>query len=384
MKHPLLCCLFMALSVSPLAFGDTSIRVRNSEELYEAVDNINNAAKTIQLRAGLYTLTPRTPLGVDRAHAGRLELQPGMSLVGVPGDPRRVIIDASALPGASYAIPPLTGAIRLGRGRNTVEWLTVQNAVNGAAAIETDLEWTGAVHLRIAHLIVKNNQRGIDVRNIGPANAGRILAVDIKSNILYGNVQGQGQGLRISNANGADGSAIRAKLRGNYSQGNLVGCLVGNSSTQWAAIEVESVGNHFSNNGIGCTVLGGASLGGPVAVGNSVKFDSWSDTFAGNQTETPAFGLPGGIVAVAGVSDPAGSASDNTLRVHLRNARFRRNQRPDINAFGAFSPDVAIPAGTGNSTVLLLESAGRRIKVSANASSPPDDSGSNIVKVIRR
>jgi len=57
------------------------IEVSNVEELYDAVNNPNNADKTIVLRPGTYVLTRHR--GTDeRKNNGRLELQPNMSLRG--------------------------------------------------------------------------------------------------------------------------------------------------------------------------------------------------------------------------------------------------------------------------------------------------------------
>ncbi len=86
------------------------------------------------LAPGVYALSPN---GIN---AGRLELQRDMELQGSPGHPEDVVIDAGALPAASFGTGVIApGAVRMGRGSNAIEWVTVQGAVNGPSAISTDL-----------------------------------------------------------------------------------------------------------------------------------------------------------------------------------------------------------------------------------------------------
>jgi len=59
-----------------------------------------------------------------------------------------------------------------------VESLTVIGGEKSAACVQTDLVG-GTPVLRIAHVVCKGSQRGIDVRNLGPAGAGRSLSVDL-------------------------------------------------------------------------------------------------------------------------------------------------------------------------------------------------------------
>ena len=185
----------MLCALAPaLAHAKRVIHVADVQGLYTAVGEPANAGAVVTLAPGRYVLDPGD--GV----AGRLELQRDMELQGVPGDPEQVIVDASALPPGSFSIPPYTtGAIRLGRGSNAVAWLTVQGARNGASAINTDLVAPGRAQVRIAHVLVRDGVRGLDVRNLGAPAAGRTLEVSIADSIFIDHVIGAGQGLRLAN-----------------------------------------------------------------------------------------------------------------------------------------------------------------------------------------
>ena len=96
------------------------INVANVNDLYTAVNDVANTGKRIVLAPGIY------PLGPNLVNAGRLELQQDMHLQGQPGDASLVTIDESGLPDLSFSIPPFkTGGIRIGKGSNKIEWLTV-------------------------------------------------------------------------------------------------------------------------------------------------------------------------------------------------------------------------------------------------------------------
>jgi len=128
------------------------IQVGNVEELYAAVNDSRNAGATLTLAPGVYMLSATDPAGAARANGGRLDLLENMSLMGVEGDRNAVVIDAINLPSSSYRVPIVVAAVRLGRGRNSIEWLTVRNAVNGMANIDTTLQWQGTAFVRIAHV----------------------------------------------------------------------------------------------------------------------------------------------------------------------------------------------------------------------------------------
>ena len=170
-----------ALAAMALPKGSV-IEVSNVEQLYDAVNEPANAGATIVLAPGRYVLT-KVKAGVGtRPNNGRLELQTDMSIFGVTGHPEDVIIDSSdPVNGPSFALGGGLGnggTIRIGRGRNSVEWLTVIGGSNSAAGVQTDLVGAPAV-LRVAHVVSRGSVRGIDVRNLGPAGAGRTIVVDL-------------------------------------------------------------------------------------------------------------------------------------------------------------------------------------------------------------
>ncbi|MCA1638409.1 MAG: hypothetical protein LC768_08760, partial [Acidobacteria bacterium] len=261
------------------------VNVTNIEELYAAVNNSANAGNQIVIAPGVYQLSANAPGGVARPNGGRLELQENMSLRGVVGDRGAVIIDAINLPLSSFnnAAPiPLTAAIRMGRGTNSIEWLTARNAVNGNANIGTELAST-ATNIRVAHVALTNSQRGLDVRNFGAAQAGRVINAEIIDNEFYNNRIGVlGEGLRIASQRGANGGIINATLAGNRSYNNFFGLFVENNQSNNAVTTVFSSGNRFFENGLGALVGGGLSANAIVANGNTVSFTAYGDVFENN------------------------------------------------------------------------------------------------------
>ena len=104
----------------------TSVYVTNVEQLYAAVNDPANAGAAILLSPGNYLLSSTNGAGSARPNGGRLEFQRDMSLYGVTGDRGAVVIDASALPASAFNVSfGRTGPIRIGRGNNAVEWLTI-------------------------------------------------------------------------------------------------------------------------------------------------------------------------------------------------------------------------------------------------------------------
>ena len=206
------------------------IGVSNVEQLYDAVNQPANAGATIVLAPGLYVLTKVKPDVGTRPNDGRLELQTDMSISGVTGHPEDVVIDSSnPVNGPSFALGGGLGnggTIRIGRGRNSVEWLTVVGGSNSAAGVQTDLVGAPAV-LRVAHVVSRGSVRGIDVRNLGPAGAGRTIVIDLDANDVFENTAMNGQGIRFVNSS-ADGGTIEATLHNNRSHDNNQGFLASN------------------------------------------------------------------------------------------------------------------------------------------------------------
>jgi len=361
------------------------VNVTNIEELYAAVNSSSNAGNQIVIAPGVYLLSVNDPNGAARPNSGRLELQENMSLRGVVGDRGAVIIDAINLPLSSFnnAAPvTLTGAIRMGRGTNAVEWLTARNAVNGNANIGTELAST-ATNIRVAHVASTNSARGLDVRNFGTAQAGRVINAEIIDNDFYNNRIGTvGEGFRIASQQRANGGIINATLAGNRSYNNYLGLLVENNQSNSAVTTVFSSGDRFFENGNGAVVGGGLSAGSNVANGNTVSFTAFRDVFENNNGFNN-FDF-GGLVVPAGenTSFPNGT-SNNTVNVELRNCRFSNNQIHDIAAFGARSnpASVGMP-GTNNHVRIRL--IGTLVPVFETADSVPDNPAlMNSVIVIR-
>lgn len=363
-KHSYLAGVLLLLLTALLTtntFAVPKVSVSNVEELYFAVNDTSNAGVQIILAPGIYMLTPTTPSGAPRLNRGRLELQEDMSLVGVIGDRSAVVIDASLLPQSSYqgGGPPLTGAIRLGRGSNAIEWLTTQNATVGAAAIESDLVWPGPANIRIASIASTGNIRGLDVRNFGPASSGETTNIEIVDSEFFNNTLGLGEGVRVGNFAGATGSTVNLRMSGNRSYGNDQGRLIVNNAALNCTINVTSNGNRFFNNGSGTNVLGGLG-GGQPANGNVINYTSHGDHYFDN-TGFADFDR-GGLVFVGGenIAVPY-NANNNMVIAQLWGNRFFGNQVADLQLYGAKSlpASVGIP-GIGNSVTVELNGKGAK------------------------
>ena len=375
-------------------FGDDStkfsfvslatINVTNIEELYAAVNNPNNAGNRIVLAPGVYMLSVNAPGGVARPNGGRLELQENMSLQGFQGDREAVVIDAINLPATSYSAPPINsvGAIRLGRGTNVVEWLTIQNSFLGAAGIETTIVSPGTAYIRVAHIIATNNWRGIDIRSFGAAAAGRRIEAEIVDNDLHSNRRNTGQGLRLTNNAGANGAVIFATLSGNRSYNNYYGFIAENVNANLANITVFSSGDRFFENGLGANIGGALSFGMNPANGNTTSFTAHGTSFENNNGFNPFD--RGGLIAPGGQNNgiPDGT-SNNTVNVTLRNCRLANNQVHDLGGFGGRSTPVSIGSpGTNNRVKIRLY--GTLIANLFTAESVPETPGGmNSVTVIR-
>jgi hypothetical protein len=319
-----------------------------------------------------------------RSHGGRIELQQDMTLTGQYGHQDQVIIDGSNLSAAALTDGTLlTGAVRMGRGNNTVEWLTVRNAVKGSAAISTDLVLPGVTTVTIAHVIASGSVHGFDIRNVGVTAAGRSLEVVLTDNELADNNLGTGQGMRIGNLPGANGAHIHATLSGNYAHGNIAGCLAVNQGTVSSTVEIESKGDRFDENGNGVVLLGGFSTATAVARSNLTRFSAHTSQF--NHNTGPlgaAFPAHFGVGVYGGVSTSAMVASDNTVQLELHSVKISDNDGPDVAAWGAISSTLQ-PAGTGNLAAIVLQGSSKKATVVPTNSSPAEPSGTNLVTIVR-
>lgn len=359
-----------------------TINVSNVNQLYDAVNDTANAGALIVFASGTYALVSTRPNG------GRLELQEGMDLQGQQGQSDLVIIDESALPSASFTIPPSfkTGGIRMGRGSNAIQWLTVKGnpSTNALSAIDTDLSWPSVIHILIAHVIAKQSQNGIDIRNPGFAGVNRVIEAEINDNEFVENNVGAGQGMEIQNANGATGSIIRANMKGNYVHGNKLGFRCFNTATSSASITIKSIADRFEDNGMGCSFNAGASTSATsTANGNLIKFDAYNASFRNNHGPSPDGTPVAGIYAGGGLSVvAANSASNNRLEINLWGCLFLNNTGSDMSAFGAYSYTPSL-AGTNNVVEIHLYNESRNATVLTTTSLPAEPAGTNIVNIYR-
>lgn len=376
--------LAVCFSTSGRAMSPRTVTVSDVEALYTVVNDPSNAGSAIVLTAGHYALTRLDPQGIARPNSGRLELQPDMSLSGAAGHPEDVVIDGSGPNGPSFSSSQgNTGAIRIGRSHETIEWLTVHGAPNAAASIATDLVGDRTTSLRIAHVIAEGSVRGIDVRNMGPASAGRTITIDLDDNELTANTTNTGQGVRFVNANGANGAAIVAMLRGNRSHGNLRGCLAANLASSGASIVIDSHDDRFDDNEVGCVVSGGnTQSAGVVANDNTIAFTIHGGSIAGNVGLLQPDSEMGGLVVEGGRAAVAGATSRNVVHVSVWGTTFDANQGSDVSAWGART-SASAPAGTNNVVSIDLYGASAKAMTDTVSSTPAELVSTNQVTIER-
>lgn len=359
-----------------------TVRVTNVGQLYSTVNDPANSGKTLLLKAGTYVLSENDPAGTPRPNGGRLELQQNMSLSGM-SHRSSVIIDASGLPNSSFVVTSgRTGPIRIGRGKNSVESLTIIGNDRAAGGIETDLIGTPTTQIKIAHVISNGSLRGIDVRNIGADMLGRRIYAEIVDNKCSGITEG----IRLLNANGADKAQIYADLRGNIVHNFYIGCIVNNNRCSSAVIKARSYNDKFTGNGLGALIAGGTAVSG-TSVSNYTTFEAHGSAFINNTGPVePNFGDAGGLL-VLGADTPGHSDGTfyNKVAVRLWGTRVFGNQNINFQAFGSRSlADPPALGGTNNHAVVELHGISKKIHVVAIDSSPVDPNNTNTVKVIRR
>jgi hypothetical protein len=355
--------------------------VTDVEQLYSAVNDPANTGKMILLDAGAYVLTVNDPSGNPRPNGGRLELQQDMSLSGVTNNRSAVIIDASGLPNSSFVVPiGRTGPIRIGRGENSIEWLTIVGNVRAAGGIETDLTGTPTTEIKVAHVVSGGSLRGIDVRNIGATMVGRRIDAEIVDNECFGIVEG----IRIVNTNGANQGQIYAELRSNRAHDFYFGLLVNNNRCTSAVVEVKSLGDKFEGNGLGGLIIGGSAATG-TSVSNSTTFEAHGSKFINNTGPVdPEFNDAGGLLVLGADAFGSNMTFDNTVRVRLWGTKVYGNQSINFQAFGSRS--LANPpalGGTNNHALIELHGVSKQIDVVAIDSSPEDPNHTNTVTIIR-
>jgi hypothetical protein len=375
------------------------VYVANLNELYAAVNDADNAGTEVILTPGVYILNASYPNG------GRLELQTDMSLSGQPGNPDAVLIDESALPASSFSIPlTLTAAVRVGRGTNKLEWLSLKGGLLSSAAfavVGCDLVST-ETSIVISHVkITSNGSRiGIDIRNRLPEHAGRKIYVDLQNSEISGFVNSLGFGITAFNLNDASKAFISLNMRGNYIHGNKIGLITNNAAAGTrnmfnSSVEIISHTDRLEGNGCAIDPSGGVSSSATgLANDNSTTIKMYGTNIRDNNPPgaselLPVNGaLPCAIFPVGGYSSFNGiggnnKTSNNLLKIELWGCDISNNNGTDIYAFAAWCNPAALLAGTNNLVEISLHGISANAIVNATASSPAEPAGTNVVNVVR-
>lgn len=378
---------------SGLRKAPAKLHVNSLNDLYQVVNDPSNRGAQVLLAPGVYLLNAGYPNG------GRLELQQDMSLLGEPGKANLVNIDASSLPGSSF-VPAFnfpaarTGAIRMGRGSNSVEWITVTG--NGSAqalsVIDTDLIQDTICEITVAHCVIIGGRIGLDIRNVGQASINRLIKATLSGNEIVNNLVQAGQGIEIQNANGASSARIEAALTNNYIHGNKIGLRsfnnnANNTATDNCSIVIHSNSDEFINNGIGIFLASSLNQGiTTTASNNTLRFESHGATISDNRGELPPdlpTMHPGGIYLAASISANKGVGSNNTLQLQLSGCNIANNNGPDLNAYGFLSLTGELK-GTRNTTLIELSGNSTKTIIETNNSVPVETVPTNLVTIIRK
>jgi hypothetical protein len=364
-----ICILMWLIGIlSPAAVAQV-IQISNVEELYSAVNDPANTGATLVLTAGTYMLSATDLNGAPRPKGGRIELQMDMSIVGVEGDRDAVVINASALPASSFpqtvnglATGP-NASVRMGFGHNSLEWLTVRDAINGQANIDTGLQSLdpGTAYFRVAHVASTGSTRGLNIQNFGPQTSGQTIEADITDCYFFNNNVTLSEGIRIGNFLGAQGSTVNVRMDGNVSWGQKMGRSIVNNRTLNSMVSVVSSGNRFYDNGLGTFVFGGLSSNGTRSDGNTIDFEAHGDQFIGNTRETEFD--HGGLIVVGAENDSptGGGGSNNTVSVRLWGCRMSGNALHDLYGVGArsnFLVDGDPSLSQNNHAIIEINGAG--------------------------
>lgn len=374
------------------------VYVTSLHELYAAVNNPENASTEVVVAPGTYLLNASYPNG------GRLELQTDMTLRGQPGNSEAVLIDQSALPAASYITSSVsTGGVRLGRGTNGLEWLSVKGgtlSVNAFAVIAADLA-SAETSIKISHVKVYSNgtRIGIDLRNRLAEHTGRKIYADLAHNEITGFTSSLGFALAVFNVNNAIGAVIKLNMTQNYIHGNKIGLITNNGAfnrtMENGVIEITSQADRLENNGCALDPTGGGNQAPTTfANNNTTTIKMFGSTIRNNNPAgvpelQPVNGaLPGGVYAVGGfnsVNNIAGynRASNNKMKLEFYGCDISNNNGADIYAYGAWCFPAAVLAGTNNILDIYLHGISANASVVVTQSEPAEPSGTNVVNVYR-
>jgi len=414
----LIVALALVWAIPAMAQQKPVLYATNVEALYAAVNNPANAAVTVVLASGIYTLTTKDPNNQFRPNGGRLVLQPGMALIGQNRyvdfdgdgvwDPRddnhdgfpdtdtvrglifsdpatETIVDGVNISGMPGAIP---GAIRVGLD-NRVERLTVRNTNNINAGIDVNvLPDIGGMRAEIRDCILEDGRRGIRL-DISRANGVDSSAV-LERNILRRNTGGFGFGLQIA-IEITSNSSWDVVARNNLLYSNRVGLFVVGEGTTNVNSHVLSMRNVYRQNEVGLTMHAGRDgfpgqpLGGN---GSSVHFTSVDDAILDN-VGMLALGLGGGVVALGGLITNAGAtlSSNDALDLQFLGTRwagnFQGTLRRDLQVYGSLALQ-GLPGTNDTARVLIRQatSDGAPGAFQFIDSQPVDTTNTNTVTII--
>jgi hypothetical protein len=261
--------------------------------------------------------------------------------------------------------------------------MTVRNARNGTANIDTGLQAPGPAFVTIAHVSLSGSQRGLDVLNRGAGSSGEMIEADIIDNDFFDNYfrENPNQGVRVVNFQ-VVGSVINARIAGNRSWGQPVGMTLANNNATNSVVHVNSSGNRFFDNGAGAVVLGGNG----AANGNIVNLEARGDQFLDNAAQNV---LVGGLRIIGGETSIGNGVNNNTVNVALWGCRLEGNNTWDIYGVGAHSTPESIGTPGANNHVTIEihgegNGRGRWQPVEFFADTVPSDPATtNSVTVIR-
>jgi hypothetical protein len=364
------------------------VYVSNLDELYAAVNDAENAGSTIILAPGVYVLNASYP------SAGRLELQTDMSLQGQPGQTDAVLIDQSSLPNSSFRLTPTLSVapIRIGRGTNSIEWLSVKGgpvAANPLSVIESDLLST-ETNVTISHVYIDCNgsRTGILFRNRLEEHTNRVINATLEhSEIANAFINSNAPGAGLALQNRISGSQIKLNMQNNYIHGCKIGILNFNSPLSLpidnCSLDITSHNDRIEDNGCGLDLSAGSGAGSIYANNGSVTVKMYGATIKNN-------GVPqrvpnnGALLSGMYTAGAYGAiASNNVLKISLWGCDISNNNNaPDIYAYGAFSPTAAV-AGINNRFDLYLYGISANARVESGASVPIEPAGTNVVNVVR-
>jgi hypothetical protein len=243
----------------------------------------------------------------------------------------------------------------MGLGHNALEWLTVCDARNAQANIDTGLQPLdpGTTFIRVAHVASTGSTRGLNILNYGPQTSGQTIDADIIDNYFFENVLNQGEGIRMGNFAGATGSTVNVRMSGNLSWGQKQGRLIVDNTANNSTVNVMSSGNWFYGNGAGTIIAAGLTQGTKRADGNIINFEAHGDEFIGNtgETEFDHGGLV--VLGVDNASPAGGGGSNDTVNVHLWGCRMLDNDTWDLAAIGARSTPSGDPSLNQNDHVTI-------------------------------